>query len=217
MSKVVGHLNVVNNRHAGEPRNGTFKTRILDFDIESRPLGWYGGEFVHQEVTAIASAWTDDPEGTLDILLLNKRAGSSERMLKAFLKRYNEAGMVTGHYIRGFDLPQINAACLEFNLPPLAPKLTHDTKGDLIRFQGVSKSQENLSSILGVSAPKVQMSQGDWRAANRLTEEGFNLVAERVGGDVLQHVELRNELLRRRMLLPPKQWTSGSVSEKYQA
>lgn len=188
----------------------TAPSRILDFDIESRPLGWYGGEWVHQEVTAIASAWIVDgkPDG-LEVVMLDRRKGSSERMLKAFRSRYDEADMVTGHYIRGFDLPQLNAAMLEFDLGVLGDKLTHDTKGDLLRFQGMSKSQENLGSVMGIPAPKIKMSQGDWRAANRLTPEGLSLVEERVVGDVLQHIELREALMERGFLGPPKLWTPG--------
>lgn len=185
-------------------------TRILDFDIESRPLGWYGGDWVHQEVTAIASAWIVDGEAVdLEVVMLDRRAGSTERMLRAFLKRYDEADLVTGHYIRGFDLPQINAALLEFDMGALDPKLTHDTKNDLLRFQGLSKSQENLGSILGIPAPKVAMSQGDWREVNRLTPAGREIVRERVAGDVIQHVQLRQALLERGFLGPPKLWTPG--------
>lgn len=186
---------------------------ILDFDIEARPLGWYGGDFVHKEVTAIASAWiVNDEMQDLEVLLLNRRRGSSQRMLKAFRKRYDQAGIVTGHYIRGFDLPVINSAMLEFGLPPLDPKQTQDTKGDLIRFSGLSKSQENLGSVLGIPAPKVGMSQGDWREANRLTPRGLELVAERVSADVVQHVELRRALRNAGFLSPPKVWEPGASS-----
>lgn len=192
---------------------------VLDFDIESRPLGWYGGEWVHQEVTAIASAWIVEGEAKdLEVHTIDKRKGSSEKMLKSFLKRYNEASLVTGHYIRGFDLPQLNSAMLEFDFGPLPDKLTHDTKGDLISFQGLSKSQENLGSILGIEAPKIGMSQNDWRSGNRLTPEGIELVKERVTGDVLQHVQLRQALLDRGFLDAPKVWSPGASSKlpKYQ-
>ena len=185
--------------------------RILDFDIEARPLGWYGGDFVHKETTAIASAWVVDGEAAdIELVLLDRTKGSAERMYRAFLKRYAEADMVTGHYIRGFDLPVLNSGCFELDLGPLPEKLAHDTKGDLLRFQGLSKSQENLGSILGISAPKVSMSQGDWREANRLTPLGRELVSERVVGDVIQHVLMRAELLKRGFLGPPRLWTPGS-------
>lgn len=184
--------------------------RILDFDIESRPLGWYGGIFVHQEVTVISSAWTDDPEGTMQTNYLTKRAGSAERMFKAFVKRYNEADIVAGHYIRGFDLPHINWGLAEFGLPILGPKLTHDTKGALVKMHGVSKSQENLASVFGTPSPKIGMNMGNWRSANRLEQDGIEYSIERCEGDVLQNIEMRAELIKRGLLGAPKIWRPGS-------
>lgn len=130
-------------------------------------------------------------------------------MLKDFMKAYHRADIVTGHYIRGFDLPVLNGAMMEFGLPHLGDVLTQDTKGDLLKYQGQSKSQENLGSILGTPSPKVGMSQADWRAANRLTAEGLELVRERVVGDVRQHIQMRASLKAAGFLTAPKQWTAG--------
>lgn len=181
--------------------------RTLDFDIESRPLGWLGNDRNHQEVTAIASAWIVNSEPQdLRVLLLTKRQGSGVRMLREFVKRYNEADVVTGHYIRGFDLPQLNGAMIEHGLDPLAPKKAHDTYGDLVKHAGLSKSQENLGAVLGIEAPKVKMNVAMWREANRLTNEGLQLTYQRVAGDVLQHIELRRVLMERKLLGPPRVW-----------
>lgn len=196
-----------------EVKVGSYKLRALDFDIESRPLGWYGGDWVHQEITAIASAWVDDPVDSMEVWTLSKRGGT-KRMLRKFRKRLAEADMLVGHYIRGFDLPQVNAAMLEFGLPSLEPILTHDTKNDLIKFQGVSKSQKNLGALLGIEAPKVDMSVPDWREANRLTRTGIAKTKIRVAGDVLQNIEMYNELKRRGFLAKPKLWTPGGSGFK---
>lgn len=193
---------------------GSYKLKVLDFDIESRPLGWYGGDFTHQEVTAISSAWVDDPVDSMEVLTISKRAGSEKRMLKKFRKRFDEADMLVGHYIRGFDLPQINAAMLEFGLPGLSDILTHDTKNDLTKFQGVSKSQKNLGALLGIEAPKVDMSVPDWREANRLSRDGIAKTKIRVVGDVLQNIEMYKELKRRGFLTKPKLWTPGGSGFK---
>ena len=184
--------------------------RVLDFDIEARPLGWYGGDWVHKEATVIAWAWYDDPEDTLESAHLTKRQGSARTMLRRFQAVYNEADIVTGHYIRGFDLPTLNAMYAENGLPPLEPKLASDTKLDLVRLSGISKSQENLGSWLGIDPPKIGMSMEDWRRANRLEPDGIALATERAEGDVLQHVEMRAALLERGLLGPPKVWTPGS-------
>ena len=57
--------------------------------------------------------------------------------------------------------------------------------------------------MLGIDAPKVQMDQKKWREANRLTPEGIALTKERVVGDVIQHMELRNALIELGWLDPP--------------
>lgn len=193
--------------------------RILDFDIEARPLGWYGGDWVHKEPTAIASAWIEDGEPVdMKVDYLTTRKGSMERMLEAFLKRYDEADMVTGHYIRGFDLGVLNTALGEFGVGHLDPKQAHDTKLDLIKLSGISKSQENLASLLEIEKPKVGMTMNDWRLGNRLLPEGIKLVVERVTGDVSQHVHMRAALLEREWLKAPKMWDAGrqaNVSVSY--
>jgi len=189
-----------------------FKTkaqRILNFDIEARPLGWLGGDYVHKEVTAIGCAWEDDPEGSMEVYLLTKRAGSAEAMLRKFLKRYEQADMVVGHYIRGYDLPTLQAELIELGLPTLGRKMTHDTKNDLLKHQGISKSQETLGAMLGLEAPKVQMDVVKWREANRLTDAGLALTTKRVAGDVVQNIQLRAALMERGLLQAPSMWEPG--------
>lgn len=189
--------------------------RILDFDVEARPLGWLGGDWVHKEVTAIATAWIEDGHAVdLQVWTITKDARSHRSMLRKFLERYNQADIVTGHYIREFDLPLVNGAMMEFDLPGLGEKLTHDTKLDLVKHSGMSKSQENLSAMAGLPAPKVKMTMVDWREVNRLTPEGLRLVKERAVGDVLQHVELRQWLLDEGRLGPPKLWVPGGGNKE---
>jgi DNA polymerase elongation subunit (family B) len=179
--------------------------KILDFDIEARPLGWYGGDWVHKEVTAIA--WSFG--GTVDFSLIHKNGGEME-MLMDFQHAFNEADIVTGHYVRGFDLPVLQMAYMEYELPLLGQKMVHDTKIDLLKSQGHSKSQENLAAELGIAAPKIKMTTADWRSANRLEPAGLKLVRDRVVGDVKQHMAMRNEMMNRGWLRPPRVWTPGN-------
>lgn len=181
--------------------------RILDFDCEARPLHWIGGDYVSKEITAIAWAWVDDPSGATALLL-----GEVEpiEMLQRFVEAYNQADLVTGHFIRGYDLPLVSGALTEYQLPPLSKKYSQDTKIDLLRFSGLSKSQESLGALLGLQHPKVQMNQAKWRSANRLQPEGLSAVRERVIGDVQQHIELRQRLLELGYLGPAKLWESHS-------
>jgi hypothetical protein len=182
--------------------------RILDFDVEARPLHWISGDYVSKEVTAIAWAWTDKPDDVTVHLL-----GETDpiTMLQAFTAAYQQADMVTGHFIRGYDLPMVNGALTEYQLPPLEDKLSHDTKLDLVRRQGLSGSQENLGVMLGLENPKVKMDQSKWRSANRLTPEGLEAVRERVVGDVRQHIEMRRRLLELGYLGPPVMWRGGAA------
>lgn len=179
------------------------KLRILDFDIENRPLAYMGEDYTSAEITAIAACWDGKPK-TMRVWLLGR--DEPVEMLKAFVALYDEADLVTGHYIRMHDLPVINGALMEHGLPPLEQKLTCDTKLDLVQRKYISASQENLGEMLGIPATKVHMSNAKWRVANRLTPAGQKLTRERVTGDVLQHMAIRRALLDRGLLSSPKTW-----------
>jgi hypothetical protein len=180
--------------------------RVLDFDIENRPLSYLGSDYTTAEVTAIAACWHGKPK-TMTLWLLGRDTPTA--MLNGFRVMYNAADMVTGHYIRMHDLPIINGAMLEYGMDPLEDKLTCDTKLDLVKKGPVfSASQENLSAMLGLVAPKVHMNTVLWREANRLTDEGLKLTAKRAIGDVIQHMQLRAALVERRLLSHPKKWSA---------
>lgn len=179
--------------------------RVLDFDIENRPLSYRGYDKTSAEVTAIACRFIGEEETHVWLLGVHR----VKSMLEEFRLLYDEADMVTGHFIRRHDLPILNAALIENGRPPLASKLTSDTCLDLVRFSELARSQEALGAMLGVEAPKEQMTQTDWREANRLTPDGIRQTMRRVVGDVDQHIQLRAVLLERGLLRPPKMWNPG--------
>jgi hypothetical protein len=186
--------------------------RVLDFDIENRPLSYLGSDFTTGEVTAIAWAWADSPD--VEVFLLGECA--IEYILQRFVDAYKQADMVTGHFIRGHDLPMLNGALMECRMAPLEDKLVQDTKVDLIRSKGISLSQESLGAMFRLEHAKVQMNQCKWRAANRLTPEGLAEVRQRVTGDVKQHMALLRELKANGYLAAPSMWRSGAAkSEAY--
>lgn len=201
--------------------------RILDFDFECRPLSWYAGDWNSKELTAIA--WKFIGEGDpVEVRLLGEGSDpcpccaqprhrtSVAEMLRDFLEAYDAADVVTGHFIKAFDLPMLVAACLEEGFPVPRAKRAQDTKIDMVRFSGLSKSQEALGAMFELAHPKVGMSQTDWRVANRLLAEGLERTRARVAGDVEQHIELRAALLRRGALRTPSPWSPGSAKpEKY--
>lgn len=182
--------------------DGSGRLRILDFDIENRPLAYLGHDYMTAEITAIACGWTDQKK--VHVWALGEHSG--EQVLRCFREFYDQADVVTGHYIRKHDLPIINGAMLEHVLPPLSEKMTSDTKLDLVKFQQLSASQENLSEMLGISEGKFHMNQPRWREANRLTPEGIALTKKRVTDDVRQHRELRRKLIELGALKPARMW-----------
>ena len=187
--------------------------KVLDFDIENRPLSYLGSDFTTAEVTAIAWAWTDHPDDVTVHLLGETDLAD---ILRRFVDAFDMADIVTGHYIRGHDLPMLNGALMECRMPALSDKMTQDTKCDLIRSKGISLSQESLGAMFRLKQQKVQMNQAKWRAANRLTPEGLREVRERVTGDVKQHIALRKELVALGYLAPPRIWKSGTArAESY--
>lgn len=187
------------------------RVHILDFDIECRPLAWYGGGWVTKQPTAIAWKFVGD-RGKPDVAVI----GSSDRMslvleeeramIEAFRAAYNAADMVTGHYIRDFDLPTLNSACMRLGLPLLGPKLTEDTKNDLAKASGISKSMENLSAMFSAKVQKYGMDTAKWADANMLLPAGIEQARKRVTTDVREHIELRSVLIERGLLSPPKDW-----------
>jgi len=180
------------------------KLRVLDIDLENRPLSYLGQDYTTAEITAIAACWDGHPK-SMTVWLLG--VDDPEDMFEGFRKAYDAADLVTGHYIRVHDLPIINGSMVELGLPPLDEKLTCDTKLDLVKKGPVfSASQENLCQMLGLPQPKIHMNTALWREANRLTSAGLKLTAKRAMGDVIQHMALRKALVERNLLSSPKVW-----------
>lgn len=192
----------------------TRRLRVLDFDVECRPLAWYGGDFVTKQPTAVAWCWVGDTDVTVHVIGESDRSSrvplEESRMLEAFRGAYDEADIVTGHFIRGFDLPLLNGAMMRLGMPGLGPKTAQDTKLDLVRAQGVSKSQENLGAMFELNHPKVGMDTTRWAEANMLLPEGIAYAKERVVGDVLQHMEMRERLIAADLLRAPTVWHPGA-------
>jgi len=191
--------------------------RVLHFDMECRPMAWYGGDFVTKQPTAIAWKWSDAPATMEPSYMLI--GGSHEPdwlddeetdMLETFREQFNVADIVTGHFIRGFDLTLADGALIRLDLPLLGEKLTSDTKLDFAKAHGISKSQENLGATFELDHPKIPMNTAKWFESNKLTTLGMQWTRERVIGDVQQHIDLRNEMLARGLLAGPKLWSPKS-------
>jgi hypothetical protein len=186
--------------------------RVLDFDIENRPLSYWTVDSPTADITAISSMWVGDHE-SIEVLLLGEM--TQEEMLRRFVERYNAADLVTGHYIRRHDLPIINGALYDHDMPLLTEKLTCDTKLDMFKKSDIPATQEFLLELLDPKCPlgmpleKYHMTQRMWREANRLVPEGMAETRRRVASDVHAHVHMRDEMLRRGWLRAPRVWNPG--------
>lgn len=179
------------------------RLRILDFDSECRPMHY--SEFrPESQITGIAWAWVG--EDTIHCALLKPDLSNEREMLEQFLAELRQADIVTGHYIRRHDLPLLvdHAARLGLDFPSMLR--VQDTKTDLKRFNGLGQSQENLAATFGLLEEKHHMTGALWRQANTLTKEGMAGTRKRVVDDVAQHIALREELINRGLLSPPRMW-----------
>jgi hypothetical protein len=188
--------------------------RAICFDLENRPLAyWYDGQTT-SEITAFG--WRFDGDKDVSTMML-RPGGCFEcddgQLLdyadayQTFAEVISGADLVYGHNIRRHDLPMLNDTLMHrLKLPGLPPLRTSDTFKDLTRGRTMSVSLENLAALYGLSGDKMRMAQPDWEAANRLDDEGVSLARERVSSDVVLQAELRQVLVGRGVLGPPKWW-----------
>lgn len=188
----------------------TESLRVLDFDIETRRIGFHnGGRFRPDgcEPIAIACSWV----GQSRVYCWTIKTHGLKELLEKFLPFYEEAGMVTGHYVRKFDLPILNGSMMEQGLPLLSPRRVQDTKCDLADVAGLSLSQENLGALHRLEASKFHMNDHAWREVARLAPGAMDLARRRVVGDVIQHKQLRQSLLDAGALNPARVWQPGGI------
>lgn len=181
------------------------RRRILSFDLENRPLSYWYGDVTTSEITAIGWSWNNPNK--VEVRALPEV--NPKDMLMEFWEVYNSADLVTGHYIRRHDLPLLNAGLMEYKLPILPSKQTHDTKLDLARRGGQPATLAHLGELYGIEVPKYGMSQQMWRTANRLNDPGFvEYAKKRVSSDVALQILVREALIEEGVLRPPSMWHS---------
>lgn len=183
------------------------KLSVLYFDLECRPGHWIGGDYVSKVITAAAWMWGDDssPAGVMTHYDYTPAEIADEMSMQI-----EDCDMVVGHYIRGFDLPLLNGELLRGNMEPLKPVLSLDTKMDLNKAHGRSKSQKNLAADFGLDEPKVDVTLAEWEAFNGREEGADGPVIVRVVGDVVQNMALRVALTEAGWLGTPRVWRPES-------
>lgn len=204
--------------------------RILDFDIENRPLSYWVPDRPTAEVTSIAWMVEGDHDSLAVVGLappcwhkghelkcsdMPDTLMTMPELLETFRAEYDRADMVTGHYIIMHDLPIVNAMLYEQRMPLLGDKLASDTKLHMFSKKDLPATQEYLLELLDVKCPlgmaleKFHMTQPRWREANRLSPAGDELTKRRVTSDVHAHSHMRQAMLDAGWLSGPKVWRSG--------
>lgn len=204
--------------------------RILDFDIENRPLSYWVPDRPTAQITSIAWMWAGDHD-SLDCRLLAppcfhkghedvcpdwpEKVVNEETLLADFSAVIAQADIVTGHYILRHDLPIINGALYDRGMPLLDDVRASDTKLHMFTKADLPATQEHLLELLGTTCPlgmpleKFHMTQVKWREANKLTRKGIELTKRRVMSDVHAHSHMREDMLARGWLGSPTVWRSG--------
>lgn len=157
------------------------------------------------QITAYAWSWFGS--GKVHSRALKQDLSNEKEILVEFMRQVEKADIVVGHYLRQHDLPLINDHCARLGIPGIDHVLVQDTKCDLLKVKGLGLSQENLALEFELTSEKHGMSGALWRRANTLSPEGTKSSLQRVVSDVRQNMELRDELLRRGLLSPPRIWS----------
>lgn len=181
--------------------------RILDFDVETVAAGFDDPNWVPQKITCVAWSWIGSEDIEVRISTsegLFSRPERRRKMLAPLLEAIAEADMVTGHNLLRFDLPIVSAECMRLGLPTLGEVLVQDTMR-LVRTKGFKKGQDNLSALVEVPEPKLTLSWQEWQLAYE--EKGWETVKERCRSDVRAHKMMRERLLERGWLKPPRMWS----------
>jgi DNA polymerase elongation subunit (family B) len=185
----------------------TGQGRILDFDIETIAAGFADPEWVPQKITCVAWSWIGSDVVESRVCGPAGIFGKPERrakMLAPLLAALSEADMVTGHNIRRFDLPVIQAEVMRLGLPSLEPVLAQDTI-KLRTSKGFKKGQDNLGRLYRIADEKLAL---DWQAwQDAYDEDGWQTIRDRAESDVKMHKQLRAALLEHDYLKEPRRWT----------
>lgn len=132
-------------------------------------------------------------------------------MVKDFLRAYEQADMVTGHNLIRFDLPVLNADLMRHHHPVLGPKLVQDTI-KLAKAKGYKKGQETIAANLEIPSKKQSMDWQAWDDAYQWDDliagkrVSWKLVKSRARSDVIQHKQMRQELIDKGYMRVPTMW-----------
>lgn len=179
--------------------------RILDFDIEALAAGYADPAWVPDKITCCA--WSFVGSDQVDATISDKEGFFSRKrrgkMLEPLIEAMNSADILTGHNIIRYDLPVIQAECMRIGLPPIGPYRVQDTIR-MRKTKGFKKGQDNLGRLLHSLQQKEAM---DWEAWDQEYErDGWPAIISRCKTDVIQHKQIREEMIERGWLRGISRW-----------
>lgn len=192
--------------------------RVLDFDFESKPL-WFWWDKPTAVITSLS--YMESVGGAVnhdslrsEVAPLETRDQYTEwvQHVADLLSSYD---LLTGHNIDRFDLPLLQAQLMRSGLPGLGRLMTQDTMR-LPKKRDMSASQESLINYaslravcpIGMPIYKHHLSIPEWEdAALGWDEKG--ILTERPTSDVHGHAHLREVLIEKGYLAPPRLWKPG--------
>ncbi len=185
-----------------------------DFDFESKPL-WFWYEKPTAVLTSISFMDSVGGRPDHDSLVTEVAPLGTRAEYVAWLRHITgvltSADILTGHNIDRFDLPLFQAQLVRQGLPSLPILTTQDTLR-LVKKRDMSASQESLINYallkatcpIGMPIYKHHLSIPEWEDAAM----GWNdeVLIERPMSDVHGHVHLREVLIEKGYLDPPRTW-----------
>lgn len=188
---------------------------VRDFDFESKPL-WFWYDKPTAVLTSISFMDSMGGQPDHDSLTTEVAPLATREQYVDWLRHIYEvlttADVLTGHNIDRFDLPLFQAQLLRQGLPALPQLLTQDTMR-LVKKRDASASQESLINYVALKATcpigmpiyKHHLSIPEWEdAAMGWSDE---VLIERPMSDVHGHVHLREVLIEKGYLSPPRTWS----------
>ena len=188
---------------------------VLDFDFESKPL-WFWWDKPTAVITSVSFGGIFDGHLDHDSLVTTVAPFDTREAyvewIASVAATIRLADILTGHNIDRFDLPLLQAQLIRNGLPGLPTLMTQDTMR-LPKRRDMSASQESLINYaalravcpIGMPIYKHHLSIPEWEDAVLGWDDGNTLI-ERPASDVHGHAHLREVLIAKGYLAPPKAW-----------
>ena len=165
-------------------------------------------------MTAYAYKYLGDDEVSFNSISYGSTQAEWGLMVVEIAAAVEAADLVIGHWVRGFDLPLLNADLERIGrTEPLQRVLTIDTKSDRKVGSGLSQSLENLAFRYDTQVQKLDMREPMWEEFNLWqTERSVKWVRDRVSTDILATEQLYVAMEEAGRLNGPKAWDPASAS-----